>query len=80
MTNPALLEMAAQDRTNEMRRARTRRLADMRAHAGGPAGAHGPVSAHRVHGRANPQRAIGWFLVSVGLRLALPPARAGSLR
>jgi hypothetical protein len=36
-------------------------------------------SIRHVH-LANPQRAIGWFLVSVGLRLALPRARTGSVR
>jgi hypothetical protein len=43
--------------------------------------AHQPSSRAIRHAHlANPRRAIGWFLVSVGLRLALPRARTGSVR
>jgi hypothetical protein len=77
--NPALLEMAARDRIAEMHRAGAKR----------PGGTRGdladadwfdtpPVPRHpRI---ANRQRAIGWFLISVGLRLAVPRTRTGSGR
>ncbi len=65
MTNSALLEMAARDR-DQMRR--------------GGCAARTSAPARRRPRPAGPQRAVGWFLVSVGLRLVLPPARAGSVR
>ena len=70
MLNPALTEMVASDRIRELQAAAAKRSSPVRP----PARSIRPVPV------ANPQRALGWFLVSVGLRLALPRARTGSLR
>jgi hypothetical protein len=79
--NSALVEMVARDRIAEMRRAGVR-----------PPVGTGPYLAAdtttspssrfpiRYARRAGLQHSIGWFLVSVGLRLALPRTRAGSGR
>jgi hypothetical protein len=79
--NPALAEMMASDRIMELQRAATKR--SLRARPSVPAETAGPQALSRSvrHDHlANSQRAIGWFLVSVGLRLALPRTRAGSAR
>jgi hypothetical protein len=79
--NPALLEMAARDRIAEMHRAGAKRLVGTRSYlAADTTSSHTRRFSIRHAGRPHPQRAIGWFLVSVGLRLALPRARAGSGR
>jgi hypothetical protein len=79
MLNPAFAEMEARDRIAERHRATTKR-----GSRGCPARdeTEDPTARPSVRRarRANPQRAIGWFLVSVGLRLALPRSRAGSSR
>jgi hypothetical protein len=78
--NPGLTEMMARDRITELR------VDARRSSRTGPtipteteARYAPPRSMPHVH-LANPQRAIGWFLVSVGLRLALPRTSAGSAR
>jgi hypothetical protein len=73
--NPALMEMVARDRTAEMQRTRAKRSlgADTTT-------SQTPSVTIRPARRADLQHAIGWFLVSVGLRLALPRTRAGSGR
>jgi hypothetical protein len=77
--NPALLEMAARDRIAEMHRAAAKRPGGARCDRADTGWCHtAPISRHpRL---ANRQRAIGWFLISVGLRLAVPRARTGSGR
>jgi hypothetical protein len=75
MLNPALAEMAARDRIAEMHQAATKRSFGSEETKAATA----QLSIRRAR-RANPQRAVGWFLVSVGLRLALPRSRAGSTR
>jgi hypothetical protein len=79
--NPALTEMMANDRITELRQAAARRP---------PATGHrvpaetaappAPSRSGRPARLANSQRAVGWFLVSVGLRLALPRPRSGPAR
>lgn len=81
MLNPAVAEMAAHDRSTELLRAATRRSVDSRGYrAAAKHKAPTPRLSIRRARRANPQQAVGWFLVSVGLRLALPRSRAGSTR
>ena len=79
MTNPALIELMAQDRATELRTAavnRSRRSAAPTGITARPT----PSRSSRPVRLANPQRAIGWFLVSVGLRLAMPRTPTGSAR
>jgi hypothetical protein len=79
--NPALTEMVAKDRITELRVA-----AAKRSHRAGrsvptdTAPRHASSRSTRHVHLANPQRAIGWFLVSVGLRLALARTRTGAAR
>lgn len=81
MLNPALVEMAARDRIAEMQRASTKRSLGTGPHlAADTTISQTPLVPVRHARRADLQRAIGWFLVSVGLRLALPRIRAGSRR
>jgi hypothetical protein len=79
--NPALAEMMASDRIMELQgAARQRSLrarASVRAETAAPQASSRSVRHDHL---ANSQRAIGWFLVSVGLRLALPRTRTGSAR
>jgi hypothetical protein len=81
MLNPALAAMMTGERIAELQRADTRR--STRPRSSGPvavtSSSRPPVSV-RPPRLANRQQAIGWFLVSVGLRLALPRAGAGSAR
>lgn len=81
MLNPALVEMQARDRISEMRRVGATRSSGTR-----PCPTVGvtmarafarPIADAR---RSEPRRALGWFLVSVGLRLAVPRPRSGSAR
>lgn len=79
--NPTLAEMMANDRITELRRAAARRSS-----CAGPSVAT-EIAAPRASYRSvrhehlvNSQRAVGWFLVSVGLRLAVPRTRTGSAR
>jgi len=77
--NPAMIERMAQARMDDMQRVvaprtdRTRRPTLERAPGSGPGwvliGAGRPVAA---------RRAIGWFLVRVGLRLALSRPHSAS--
>jgi hypothetical protein len=82
MTNPALIELMAQDRTMELRTAAANRSwRSWRSAVPVEIAARRTTSRPRRQVRpANPQRAIGWFLVSVGLRLALPRTPTGSAR
>jgi hypothetical protein len=77
--NPALAEMVASDRMNELRRTGPRRSSRARSVVASEA-ASPQAALRRDDHLANAQRAIGWFLVSVGLRLALPRARTGAVR
>jgi hypothetical protein len=81
MLNPALEEVAARDRISELRRGATKRSVDSRAYPTmeGTMASKGRRPIQSAH-RADPQQAIGWFLVSVGLRLALSRSRGGSIR
>jgi hypothetical protein len=79
--NPALAEMVAKDRITELQGAAAKR--SLRARASVCAETAAPQTSSRSirHAQlANRQRAIGWFLVSVGLRLALPRTRTDSAR
>ena len=81
MLNPALAEMMASDRITELQGAAAKRSLRARASVRAETAAPPASSRSTRHARlANPQRAIGWFLVSVGLRLALPRTRTGSAR
>ena len=81
MLNPALAEMAARDRNAELLRAAPKRSLDSRGYRATEE-RETPTARPSVRRarRANPQRAVGWFLVSVGLRLALPRTQAASTR
>ena len=81
MLNPALAEMMASDRITELQGAAAKRSLSARASVCAETAT--PQASTRSTRRArlaNSQRAVGWFLVSVGLRLALPRARTGSAR
>lgn len=80
MLNPALVEMAARDRIAEMQRAGAKRGLGTGSYPAADTTASQAPRLTRHARRADLQRAIGWFLVSVGLRLALPRTRAGSGR
>jgi hypothetical protein len=81
MLNPAFVEMAARDRIADMQRVSTTRSFGARSYLAADTTTSQTPPAGIRHARcADLQRAIGWFLVSVGLRLALPRARAGSGR
>lgn len=81
MFNPALTESMARDRIEDLRRAGAKRSFEARCYAATdrtkPDMALARIERYR---RSRPRRAIGWFLVGVGLRLALPAARARSVR
>ena len=77
--NPALMEMLATDRIRQLPRANARPAGHGRCSVPGDVGPARPLSARRDP-LASPQHAIGWFLVSVGLRLALPRSGPGSAR
>jgi hypothetical protein len=79
--NPALAEMVATDRITELQRAAAKRSLCARSsvHTETVARQASSRSVRHAH-LANSQRAIGWFLVSVGLRLAVPRTRTGSVR
>jgi hypothetical protein len=78
MFNPALTEMVANDRIAELRRVGAPRSSCARRSALTEIGASSR-SNRRDH-LAGSQRAIGWFLVSVGLRLVVPRTRTGPAR
>jgi len=76
MFNPALFEMATNERVARLRHARGRSPI-------APATGRSPFRAETREPRrgrrgrvANPQETIGWLLVSIGLRLVVPRARA----
>jgi hypothetical protein len=77
--NPAMMERVAQARMAEMRRVVTPRSGG----TGRPAMASAaPGPGWREAGAGHPvavRRAIGWFLVRVGLRLALSRPHSASL-
>jgi hypothetical protein len=72
--NPAMVEMVARARVAEMRLAAAgRSRAPWWRDTGHSRQLRPPAARRTVSIRpATPRRAIGWFLVSVGLRLALP--------
>lgn len=81
MLNPALAEMMANDRITQLQAAAAERSSSARASvraetAAPPASSRSIRHAHLT----NSQRAVGWFLVSLGLRLALARPRTGSAR
>jgi hypothetical protein len=80
MLNPALVQMVARDRIAEMHRAGAKRALSTGSYPAADCTASQATRLTRHARRADLQRAIGWFLVSVGLRLALPRTRAGSGR
>ncbi len=81
MLNPALTEIMANDRLKELQQtgpngsSRTRSLPTEIATA--PRASLRSIRHDRL---VDSQRAIGWFLVSVGLRLVVPRTRTGSAR
>ncbi len=81
MLNPALVEIAATERIADMHRTGAKWF---RAHRADQPAATTNSQARSVslrHARlAKPQQTIGWFLVSVGLRLALSRTPGGSPR
>lgn len=81
MLNPTMIEMLAQDRITDLRRGAANRSCVARSNVAlvtvGSQTLPGP--SRQAH-LANPRRAIGWFLVSVGLRLALARTPPGSAR
>jgi hypothetical protein len=77
MFNPVLIEIAANERVADLRRARGRSSV---VPVSGGAAARAGIRERRRGRRArvaNPQATIGWLLVSIGLRLVVPrtPAR-----
>jgi hypothetical protein len=76
--NPALLEIATRESITELHRASAKRSRGARYDLADTDRLY-PPPASRHPRLANPQRAIGWFLISVGLRLAVPrtPSRPG---
>ncbi len=77
--NPGLMEMLAKDRTTELNAAAANRASRSAVRTGIDTRPAPSRSGPRLR-RANLQRAIGWFLVSVGLRLAMPRTPTGSAR
>ena len=82
MLNPALVEMQARDRISEMRRVGATRSSGMSSYptVGNTRATRAFVWSLPAARRTEPRRALGWFLVSVGLRLAVPRPRGGSAR
>jgi hypothetical protein len=77
--NPATMERVVQTRIIEMRRAAAKRpFGGRRPVARRTAGTRRPLAQSGVAFPAAPRRAVGWFLVRVGLRLALPRPRSAS--
>jgi hypothetical protein len=77
--NPVVAEMVAHTRMADLQRAAEAPSAFSRR--GGTTA--GPVRSRQSRAQAGPEaarRAIGWFLVGVGLRLALPRPRSASAR
>jgi hypothetical protein len=68
--HPAMMDKVAQARITDMRQAASRRAAG-RAHAVGSVRSLGMAPGAEARPAAA-RRAIGWFLVGVGLRLAVP--------
>lgn len=77
--NPGLIEMMATDRRTELRAAAASRASRSAVRAQIETRPASSRSSQHVR-LANPQQAIGWFLVSVGLRLAMPRTRTGPAR
>ena len=79
--NPVLMEMNAQARMAEMRRASAMRVGRGQGHAGDtPLESQAPMATAWTRRPAAARRTIGWFLVRVGLRLALSRPFAASAR
>jgi hypothetical protein len=79
--NPTLIEMMARDRIAELQRSGAKRPGGARCYTvADRTKSHTAVAPIRRYRQASPRRAMGWFLVRVGLRLALPRARARSVR
>jgi hypothetical protein len=68
--HPAMMDRVAQARMSDMRQAASRRAVG-RAHSFSSARSGGMALGAKVRPTAA-RRAIGWFLVGVGLRLAVP--------
>jgi hypothetical protein len=77
--NPGLIEMMAKDRRTELQAAAANRASSSAVRTEIAVRPASSRSAEHVR-LANPQQAIGWFLVSVGLRLAMPRTRTGPAR
>jgi hypothetical protein len=70
--NPALMEMIAKIRDTEMRRTAATRHSSGWGHSDAiPAETRASAARMATHGPAAARRTIGWFLVRVGLHLAL---------
>jgi hypothetical protein len=77
--NPTLTQMVAQTRMTDMRRAAARTSDGTRRSRSG-VGTRPLPSQTGAACPAEVRRAIGWFLVGVGLRLAVPRTRPASAR
>jgi hypothetical protein len=81
MLHPALVELMARERITERQRVGAKRWFGRREYAvADRTASRSDGVSIRCSPRATPRRAIGWFLVSVGLRLALPPTPPRSVR
>ena len=78
--NPATMERVVQTRITEMRRAAVKRSGGCQSPVAPRAGRTRHQAQSRVAFPAAPRRAIGWFLVRAGLRLAMPRPRPASAR
>jgi hypothetical protein len=79
--NPAVAEMLAHTRMADLQRAAVAPSAfSRRATTDGPVRARRPGAQAGAAGPEAARHAIGWFLVGVGLRLALPRPRSASTR
>jgi hypothetical protein len=78
--NPALTEMMAQTRMADMRQGAISRRTNSRGATVRPRGADASPLRHGAVPHAAVRQAIGWFLVGVGLRLAVPRPRPVATR
>jgi hypothetical protein len=78
MLNPKLTEMMASDRIRELQRTSAQGSWRGRYSVANESAVSRRTSRHdRL---IDSQRVIGWFLVSIGLRLVVPRTRTGSVR
>jgi hypothetical protein len=82
--NPALMEMVAQAKSSERRSAAATRSARLWGAASAGASASDEIQAWTLRSGTDrsiaARRTIGWFLVRLGLRLALPRPGTASAR